>query len=273
MDRCAQRRLVRGMLDGIPVLCAFPEEPNGRLALWMPYFGGTKEDGASTLRRFARAGFVGVGIDPWQHGDRATSESPGEFSAGVFAAFRSRMWPILGRTTLDAMRIIDWADELHGVGSRGVVAFGVSMGGDIAVSLAGADRRVTRIAAIGSSPDWTRPGMEHVDRRGAVIDQGVPSVSGQWFYDRFDPVSHLGAYARGFELTFEVGAEDTHVPPAGAATFFERLEEEHPCESRRIRIIRHPGLDHTALVQSVDVRERTLDWLLAPEPGSVQIAL
>lgn len=119
MNRCAVRPLVRATVDDIPLLCAPPEESNGRLALWIPYFGGTKEDGARTLRRFAQAGFIGVGIDPWQHGDRATSESPGEFSAGVFAAFRSRMWPIRGRTTLDAMRVIDWADELHGVGSRG----------------------------------------------------------------------------------------------------------------------------------------------------------
>lgn len=265
MGRCAERPLVRAMVDDIPLLCALPEESNGRLALWIPYLGGTKEDGARTLRRFARAGFTGVGIDPWQHGNRATSESPGDFSAGVLAAFRSRMWPVLGRTTLDAMRVIDWADELRGVGSRGVVACGVSMGGDIAISLAGADRRVARVAAIGSSPDWTRPGMEHVDRRGVIIDQGSPSFSGQWFYDRFDPASHLGAFARELELTFEVGTADTHVPPAGAAEFLERLEAEYPCESRHIRIIRHPGLDHTALVQNIDIRGRTLDWLLAPE--------
>jgi enterochelin esterase-like enzyme len=76
----------------------------------------------------------------------------------VLASFRRRMWPLLGRSTLECLRVLDWIDETFAVaGPR--VAGGVSMGGDIAVALAGVDRRIGRVAALVATPDWTRPGM------------------------------------------------------------------------------------------------------------------
>ena len=45
------------------------------------------------------------------------------------------MWPLLGRTTLEVLRLLDWAREEVGA-SEGVVAGGVSMDGNIVVALA-----------------------------------------------------------------------------------------------------------------------------------------
>lgn len=104
----------------------------------------------------------------------------------VFGEFQTHMWSILGQSTLDALRNIDWAIKEHGV-SPDVVAGGVSMGGDISVALAGVDQRVTRVAAITATPDWTRPGMREIGGSTAVIDQGQADTYAQWFYSHIDP--------------------------------------------------------------------------------------
>lgn len=64
-------------VDGIPVLWSTPESEVaiGRLALWLPFLGGTKETVAPFLRRLSDAGYLAVSLDPWQHGERST-EAP-----------------------------------------------------------------------------------------------------------------------------------------------------------------------------------------------------
>jgi uncharacterized protein len=70
------------------------------------------------------------------------------------------------------------------------------MGGDIAVALAGIDRRISRVAALVATPDWTRPRMRSLDEHSVVIDQGQADRYAQWFFDTFDPMTHLAAYER-----------------------------------------------------------------------------
>jgi cephalosporin-C deacetylase-like acetyl esterase len=66
---------------------------------------------------------------------------------------------LAGRTVLESLRVLDWVDEHFGVaGPR--VAGGVSMGGDVAVALAGVDPRIDRVAALVATPDSARPGMQ-----------------------------------------------------------------------------------------------------------------
>ena len=77
-------------------------------------------------------------------------------------AFRRRMWPLAGRTVLESLRVLDWADQQFGV-TCPRVAGGVSMGGDIAVALAGIDERVTRVAAARRHPRLDAP--RHVRTR------------------------------------------------------------------------------------------------------------
>jgi len=154
---------------------------------------------------------VAVSLDPWRHGQRGT-ESGEQIAQRVFGNFRRHMWPILGQTTLDSLRVVDWAmADLHA--GPEVVAGGVSMGGDVAVALAGIDNRITRVAAIVATPDWTRPGMTDLFDPYRVLPQGQADAYAQWFHDQLDPLTHLHAYAHGPAITFECGADDTHVPP------------------------------------------------------------
>jgi dienelactone hydrolase len=150
------------MVDHIPVMWKEPQRAEGAsVALWLPALGLSKEGVAPFLDDLAGAGFVAVSFDLWQHGERGT-EPPEEIRARVFGAYRRFKWPILGQTTLDALRVIDWAFDSLGAGPS-VVAGGISLGGEAAVALAGIDHRVERVAAIVASPDWTSPGMHGFD--------------------------------------------------------------------------------------------------------------
>ena len=94
----------------IPVLFARPEttKAGGRLALWMHFLGGSKEAMVPFLLRLAEAGVTAVSFDAWQHGQR-TNEPLDQLMTRAFGQFRRNVWPILGHTTLDAMRVLDWA--------------------------------------------------------------------------------------------------------------------------------------------------------------------
>jgi hypothetical protein len=84
--------------------------------IFLPPLGGSKELVVPYLQDLADAGFVALSFDPWQHGERST-ESQMEIWTRVFGNFRRHMWPILGQTTLDLLRIIDWAVVTLDVGT------------------------------------------------------------------------------------------------------------------------------------------------------------
>ncbi|MBT2523216.1 hypothetical protein [Arthrobacter sp. ISL-28] len=256
-----QDSVITTTVDGVPVAYSAPASmtTGPRLAIWLPFLGGTKETTFPVLEKLSEQGFFALSLDPWQHGERAT-EPAKELMTQVFDGFRERMWPILGLTALDAYRVADWAISTHGLANH-YVAGGVSMGGDIAVALAGADIRVTRVAAIVATPDWTRPGMTRVGERENMIEQGDPTAFGQWLYSRLDPASNLPAYARAPAISFELGAADTHVPPTGASRFREALGTTFPKAADAIRITVHDGLDHLEAARSPDLQNRAVTWL------------
>jgi hypothetical protein len=106
--------------------------------------------------------------------------------------FRRRMWPLAGRSVLESLRVLDWVDDHFGVaGPR--VAGGVSTGGDVAVALAGVDRRIDRVAALVATPHWARPGMRTLGEDNVLLDQGEADRYAQWFFDALNPVTHLEA--------------------------------------------------------------------------------
>ncbi len=214
------------LVDDIPALIMDPSGPAGGVALWLPYLGGNKEEMEPALVRLAEAGFAAASLDPWMHGARA-HEEPDAVRERVLTAFRREMWPILGRTTLDALRLLDWMIERTRSESSLVVAGGFSMGGDVAIALAGIDQRVRRVATIGSTPDWCRPRMRSLDETGALIDQGTPSALGQWLYSGLDPITHADRYDdpdRSF--LFVSGEDDNHVPADGARRFSELVRAQ-----------------------------------------------
>ena len=249
-------------MDHIPVVWVEPSpgQTSAPLALWLHPLSTTKEISIPFLRELAGAGFLAVGFDAWQHGERST-EPGGRILERVFGGFRQHMWPILGQTTLDSLRVIDWATAELGAGPE-VVAGGVSMGGDVAVALAGVDERVGRVSTIVSTPDWTRPGMHDLWVPSRALPQGEADTYARWFYDHLDPFTHLDAYARGPAIAFECGAADAHVPPDGAQRFRAALCEAHPHAAERVRVSVHPGFGHMDGGRSEALLGRCLAWFL-----------
>jgi uncharacterized protein len=247
-------------VDGIPVVWIQPDQQDGdaRIALWLPWLTGTKETTLPFLQGLAGRGFTAVSFDLWQHGERG-SETAEQIAARVFGDFRRHMWPILGQTTLDALRIADWAAAEFGAGD--MAAGGVSAGGDIAVALAGIDQRISRVAVIAATPDWTRPGMRDIGDPSRVLPQGAPGAYGQWFYHQLDPVSHLSHYARAPAIAFECGADDTHVAPEAALRFRDALAKDYPQAGGGVRVTAHPGIGHLEAGQNPALFQNCLAWL------------
>lgn len=266
------------VVDGIPVLLVEPHgaasqdvpDEDGPLVLWMSHLGGSAEQTLPMLERFAAAGHPAISFDTVMHGGRGSGD-PWEFAASVLASFRRRMWPILGQTTLEAMRVITWAQEQTGR-RGGVLVGGVSMGGDVAVALAGVDDRVDRVAAVGSTPDWSRPDMRALGDADIIVDQGEADRYAQWFADQLDPMRHLGRYDRRVAITFEQGADDHHVPAENARTFMRALDKADRTDQHagaEVRVQLYPGLDHLGVTAGeAPLAAAAIDWLLRSTPTS-----
>jgi dienelactone hydrolase len=241
-------------VDHIPVLWLEPEKsrPKRQLIIVVRGLGGNKESTIPRLKDIAAAGYVALGLDAWQHGDRAI-EPPEQLGKRVFSNFRRYFWPILGQTALDIMRVIDWAIATLKV-SPSVYMVGMSMGGDIAVTATGLDHRIERVATVVTSPDWLRPGM-----RGSP---GEPDAYAQYFYDHLDPLTHLEAFAHGPDINIIVGEQDTDVPPDGALRFQKALLEKYPSAGEKIRVKVIPGKNHFDFVAPELWWAESLAWLI-----------
>jgi uncharacterized protein len=243
------------------VILVVPEEQRGAPVLWMSYLGGYGARNLPMLERFAAAGHPAVSFDAPGHGARGSGDR-WEFAESVLASFRQRMWPLLGRTTLEALRVLDWlAEEVDA--SEGFLAGGFSMGGDVSIALAGIDERVRRVAAIGSTPDWSRPGMHELGDPTRLIDQGQADTYARWFATQFDPMRHLDRYRRDLPIDFELGAEDRHIPEANARAFADALAALDPPAAAEVSIRVHPGLDH-GVVSDQAAKDAAFEFLLAP---------
>jgi dienelactone hydrolase len=238
---------IEEIVDGIPVLLVVPDRTHGReLVLWMSHLGGSAEQTRPMLERLAAAGHPAVSFDPPGHGRRADGGDPRELARWVLGAFRRRMWPLLGQTTLESLRVVSWAMGQTDA-SGPIRAGGVSMGGDAAVALVGIDPRIDRVATVGSTPNWDRPDMRGIDDPETVLDQGESDPYAQWYADQLDPRRHLERYEGGVAISFELGGADHHIPAENAREFREALT---PAAQDRIRIQIHSGLDHFGVVRS-----------------------
>jgi dienelactone hydrolase len=195
----------------------------------------------------ASMGFHAVSYDLWQHGERGT-EDRDQIMRRVFGNFYRHMWPILARTAEDALRVIDWAETAFGPLGKACMG-GISMGGDIAVTVLSLDRRVGCAAAAIATPDWLRPGMD--------IPPGEPDAFAALMYERLNPMTHTGAYAHCPAIAFECGEADTRVPPDGALRFRDALRGAYAAREDRLRVTLHPGVGHRF---THDMRENCFDW-------------
>lgn len=252
-------------LDGIPVSLLLPERTVGEVVLWLTHLGGSAQQTLPMLQRFAAAGHPAVSFDPVGHGARSGGGDPWAFAGNVLAAFRRRMWPILGQSTLEAMRVLSWAQHQTGQDTP-VLAGGVSMGGDVAIALAGIDDRVHRVATVGSTPNWSRPDMRELQDPSTVLDQGEADRYAQWFADQLDPSRHLDRYTREVAIAFELGQQDFHIPTGNAEQFRARLGELVPDASMRMRIQTYADLDHLGVTTSDAALTAAFTWLTGPHP-------
>lgn len=170
------------------------------------------------------------------------------------------MWQILGITTLDIYIVIDWAISNYGLNNN-VVAGGISMGGDIAVALAGIDTRVSKVAAIASSPDWNRTGMTDVTDSKKIIEQGNPTAFGKWLYDKINPMTNIKSFCRPLHVHIELGALDTHINSDWAFEFKKTLSKVYFDAERNIEIVINDNCSHLSLIQSRSIINRTVNFL------------
>ena len=228
-------------VEGIPVVCVPPTARPRGLALWLTHLGGSMQRARPMLDKLAAAGFLAVSFDPPQHGRRSTGD-PWAFAQEVLSSFRRRMWPLLGLTVLESVRVLDWTTERYG--ALPIVAGGISMGGDVSIALAGIDQRVQRVCALAATPDWTRPHMHRLDDPQRMIDQGQADRYAQWFYDHLDPMTHAGRYRRSVALRFHSGAADRHVPIDDAIAFRDSVSAIAPDAADRIEVVTEEGASH-----------------------------
>jgi dienelactone hydrolase len=263
MDETLQQLPVEAAdVDGIPVIWVGPQQDIAprRLVIFLNGFSGLKEGVELYLQDLAQAGFVGLSFDLWQHGPRG-SETTEQLAARVFGNFRRYMWPIIGQTALDATRIMDWATEQLGVAPE-VAMGGISLGGDISLAAAGLDTRIRRVAAIIATPDWLRPGMQRGDPP-EVLPPGMPDTYARFFYNQLNPITHLEAFAHRPALTFELGADDTHVPPEASLRFEAALRQRYLGYGDDLRVTLHLGCGHEVISA---MWENCLAWFLAGQP-------
>ena len=246
----------------VPAVLVVPEEVRGGVALWLTHLGGSAQQTVPMLQRLAAAGRPAVSFDPVLHGGRGDGGDPWELALAVLGSFRTGMWPILGQSTLEAMRIVTWAQQESGTQEDPVVAGGVSMGGDIAIAYAGIDDRVRRVATLGSTPDWQRPGMRDLRDSELVIDQGEPDRYAQWFAEHLDPSRHLEHYLRDVAISFELGEADRHIPAANAERFRRTLIGLDAASADRIKLTVRDGLDHRGITTSQDAETAAIAFLV-----------
>jgi len=79
-----------------------------RLVIWLQGFTGTKSQCCPTCGASRPLAWSRSASTP---GSTASggSESREELFRRVFGAFRQHMWPILGQTALDVLRVVDWS--------------------------------------------------------------------------------------------------------------------------------------------------------------------
>lgn len=248
-------------IEQIPVIWVEPEqEQPARLAIWLPGLTGSKDQMVPFLQDLARSGFLALSFDPWQHGERG-KETSQQIGTRVMGNFRYFMWPILGQTTLDTLRIIDWAfARFSEMLISSVVMGGTSMGGDISVAAAALDARIRRVSAIIATPDWLRPGMQEIFQPGMVLPPGKPDAYANFFYDSLNPLTNLTSYIHHRPaITFECGANDHHVPADGALRFQEALRTQDAAYGEQIRVNLHEGASHEV---TEAMWKNSLSWFL-----------
>lgn len=262
-------------VDTIPVYYTLPEGYQDgdevKMCLFLSGLSGNKESLVTTYSNYITArGYMGVFFDHFEHGERSvngttilnsTAEEVADLKNKILNTCFENMyrygWEILGNSILDAERVIDWFEANMPVTE--IVMGGHSMGGDTSVAVAGIDERIDRLLCVVTTPDWLRPGM-HDLFTGEAMDPGKPDAKSQWYYDQFNPITHLSRYTRGIDVMFVCGELDTHIPPENAQRFRENLSRIAPEAAERMHIWWNKGEGHKS--PNAEDLGMLFDWLL-----------
>jgi uncharacterized protein len=206
--------------DDVPLIACVPAREPHAIVIHVPAFSQAKEQAEPILKRLVDAGYIAIGIDAYQHGERGR-EGRDELTARVFGNFRREMWTILGETIFDIPRVALWARKRFG--QLPIHLMGLSMGGDAVVAAAPMVPNTQSVDAVIATPDWKRPGMRDI-QTGKVVPSGEPDAKARLFYGALEPLTHLDRYGT-VPVHFILGGDDTHVPPDGAHRFRAQLRD------------------------------------------------
>lgn len=249
----------RATVNNIPIIYVEPDAKIDRkkLVIWIDGFTGKKENTIKYLNDLAAHGFTAVSFDKYEHGERG-NETPSEIYWRIQSGFKRYFWTILGHSSEDAITVMDWAVEKFDV-SDDVCMGGFSMGGDISVSVAGFDKRVTCVAAVVTSPDWKRPGRKNISKPSVQKKDLALEVKAQKFYEKFDPMTHLDGFASRPRISFEMASNDTLIKLDWAKNFVKALKETYTEHPNNLRIVVHQDSEHK---MTDEIWQSCLKWFL-----------
>lgn len=230
-------------MAGIPAALHFrgtPEQAAERgTVLFYHGFGGSKDRVTSYAEALAVAGFLAICPDAVGHGDRRYPDF------GLI--FNDARWDAdFEATESDFLRLIDdSADEVPALvddllGRRWARADrlgigGRSLGGNISYAAVLADRRLTALASVVGSPEWTLP-REH---------------SPHLRPDRFFPVA---VHSQSAEL-------DEFVPAGPVREFHRALAPFYASDPERTDYVEYAGTGHFLTPElNADSQRRVVSW-------------
>ena len=255
-------------VDMIPVYYITPEGyqdgDDMKICIFLSGLSGNKESLVTTYAKYIlENGYTAVFFDHYLHGERANIYDPVTSltaSEEDVAALKTQIlttcfknmyrygWEILGNTSLDTLRVLDYFYDHFPVVES--VMGGHSMGGDTSLVVAGLDDRINRILCVVTAPDWLRPGMHHLDGYGDTAvpsDPGEPDGKSVWYFDSFSPSVNLTRYDDGdLDAMFVCGELDSHINPNWVYTFRENVYRLNPEAGQKLGIWTNMGAGHAS---------------------------
>ncbi len=262
-------------VDSIPTYYTLPagldENADLKLCIFLSGLSGNKEKMLVKYAPFInKRGYMAVFFDHYEHGERSkkgltilnsNEEEIKELSKKTADRCFQNMyrygWEIIGNGILDSQRVIDYYCEEFRI--KELVMGGVSMGGDTTFATMGVDDRIKRALCLITTPDWLRPGM-HSLSDDTIMDPGKPDHKSQWYYDQFNPITHLSNYKNVNEVLFVCGENDRHIPPENVVRFISNLERIDKEAAKRLNIWWNKGQGHK--VPDDNDLEMLFDWFL-----------
>lgn len=272
-------------VDLIPVYYITPEGyqdgDDMKICIFLSGLSGNKESLVTTYAKYIlENGYTAVFFDHYLHGERANIYDPVTSltaSDEEVAALKDQIlttcfknmyrygWEILGNTSLDTLRVLDYFYDHFPVVES--VMGGHSMGGDTSLVVAGLDDRINRILCVVTAPDWLRPGMHHLNGYGDTAvpsDPGEPDGKSVWYFDSFSPSVNLTRYDDGdLDAMFVCGELDSHINPNWVYTFRENVYRLNPEAGQKLGIWTNMGAGHASPAD--EDLAKLFAWLLSGE--------